>query len=207
VSARSPAYHRFIGSLNLGIQEMRDGIGYDVEALETCTVDERHEIETLLLRRGIKDWRDLEALHALGTPRAKAEIRAALKSTQPDLRLHAAERLDGEPDQQAELEAAIIYGLDQRGPAHSLVAVLEAAARHPTAKVKEALFGLAKHGEGWGAGQAAALLLFLHGLSTAPFRAPYPELLAKIVDNEKHTRRVAFEELCRRIGVNPANHH
>lgn len=185
---------------------MRDGLGYDVKALDACTVHERSEIETLLIERGVKDWRDLDALQALGTPRAKTEIRATLKATQPDLRLHAAERLDGEADQQAERECAIVYGLGKGGPAHSLVAILEAAARHPTPKIKNALFALAKHGEGWAAGQAAALLIFLHGLSSAPFRAPYPELLARIAVDEKHTRRVAFEELCRRIGVNPANY-
>lgn len=88
----SPAYDRFIQSMEMNYDKWHDGEGYDLEALKDITPDERKELETLL--RGRNDWRDAEALAALNPP-ATSDLRKkfAGKSTPLVTRLEAGEQL------------------------------------------------------------------------------------------------------------------
>jgi hypothetical protein len=61
----SPAYDRFIKSMQVGYDQWHDGIGYDLDALAALTADERADARKLLAGRAGRDWRDVEALEAL----------------------------------------------------------------------------------------------------------------------------------------------
>ena len=206
MTGESAAYQRFIASLTLTEREWRDDTGYDLVALRACSEDERRRIEDLLIDRTVKDWRDLEALAALDSDRAGAEIRATLSSKDPVLRLSAARLLKDAPGRENELEAAVLNILDARQPHHVQMVGFDAAANLPTEKVKDALFRLALHGEGDGAARAAGLLLFLHRLSVAHYPMGERALLNRIASIDRGDKRKAFQELCDRLGVSAAKY-
>ena len=52
-------------------EKWHDGVGYDLDAIREASQDERQAIEILLFNRGTRDWRDVEALAALDTARAR----------------------------------------------------------------------------------------------------------------------------------------
>ncbi|MBL8219946.1 MAG: hypothetical protein JNL62_11995 [Bryobacterales bacterium] len=74
----SPLVRRFRESMAIDYHKWHDGIGYDIDLITRAGTREQIQIEALLLARGARDWRDVEALAALATPRAQETLRAAL---------------------------------------------------------------------------------------------------------------------------------
>jgi hypothetical protein len=78
----SPAYTRFKSSTILDYGKWRDGEPYDIAALADVTPEERDLLTEEIIERGSLDWRDVEALKALGTPKALSRIsHAAARQT------------------------------------------------------------------------------------------------------------------------------
>ena len=73
--------------MEMNYEKWHDGIGYDLGALAEATPKERAAIEGLLVARRPRDWRDVEALAALDTPRARKELVAALGDANAEVRL------------------------------------------------------------------------------------------------------------------------
>ncbi len=71
---------RFQRSMIIDYEKWHDGIGYDLGVLREASAEERKAIETLLLNGGVGDWRDVEALAALGTSRALEALKAPVNS-------------------------------------------------------------------------------------------------------------------------------
>ncbi|MBS1827684.1 MAG: hypothetical protein JST93_20385 [Acidobacteria bacterium] len=82
---QSPAVERFRESMQIDYWKWHDGIGYDIELLKQANADERRQMEALILARGARDWRDVEALAALRTPKAIEELRQALHRGDHDI--------------------------------------------------------------------------------------------------------------------------
>jgi hypothetical protein len=77
----TPAYLRFKSSMIIDYGKWRDGEPYDIPALAEITEEERNLLtEEILERGGSLDWRDVEALEALGTPKALKRVAHAAKS-------------------------------------------------------------------------------------------------------------------------------
>jgi hypothetical protein len=57
-----------------------DGIGYDLDLLAQASPDELRSIEDMLINRSNSDWRDVEALAALNTNRAKEALKQAFNA-------------------------------------------------------------------------------------------------------------------------------
>lgn len=73
----SPAYVRFKASMILDYGKWRDGEPYDIAALAEITPEERNQLVDEIVARGSLDWRDVEALRALGAPSALKRIGGA----------------------------------------------------------------------------------------------------------------------------------
>src|SRR5258706_2790646 len=166
----STSYARFIESLVIGFDQWQDGLGYDVGALEQMTAAERASVEINLIERLADggDWRDVEALVALGTPSALDAVRVSTKSAKAEVRNYAVgclvEAQPGiEPDltQTTELEAEVVQAVEQGG--------LELAEQWPTPRVKRALLDCAHTADRVTRVNAAALLMYLCGRSSEPF--------------------------------------
>jgi len=76
----SPAYERFKRSMMIDYDAWRDGTPYDVAALADVTAEERDLLTEELCEKGALDWRDVEALRALATPKALKRLGKAAES-------------------------------------------------------------------------------------------------------------------------------
>jgi hypothetical protein len=199
------ALERFERSMVMDYEKWHDGIGYDLDALRAATPEERQTIETMLLHRGTKDWRDVEALAALDTPRAGQALKSAAEHPDPQIRLAVARnapKLVADTGRAASLVKAIqtanLYaGLSQ--------ALDEAAQFHPK-EVVDALFHGALHRDGETAVQFAALLMFVHDKADSPFDWDQRPFFLRFNTQNQKDRETAFVELCQKIGVDASSY-
>jgi hypothetical protein len=191
---------RFERSLVIDQEKWRDGIGYDLDALRAASAKERDAIESLLLARGARDWRDVEALAALDTPRSRKVLAEALKKGSAEVRLAVARHapsVGGDADRIRSLvhalETANLYGgLSQ--------AIDQAAELHPPAVVDALLRG-ARERDGEAAVHFAALLFFIHGKSKEPFDWAHRPFFLRFAVPPGAERDAAFRDLCETIGA------
>ncbi len=70
----SPAYTRFRESMIIDYSAWKEGTPYDIAALAGITPEERDLLTDELCAKASLDWRDVEALRALATPKAIQRI-------------------------------------------------------------------------------------------------------------------------------------
>lgn len=73
----SPAYTRFRESMKIDYDAWKDGTPYDIAALSGIAPEERDLLTDELCAKSSLDWRDVEALRALATPRAIKRVGTA----------------------------------------------------------------------------------------------------------------------------------
>jgi hypothetical protein len=199
--AHSPAYQRFIDSMKIDYEKWHDGIGYDLDAIDEMTEDERKDLTTLL--KGRDDWRDVEALARIQSPAADDSLVEQLQSSKIDQRLAAMEELHAKgklPDIDRHLAKALPHAVTYGG----LTRALLLAEQHPTDRVKQALLWCARHHKE-NAVHCAAMLYYLAGISKEPFDWNHRPFFLRFVETDEKARIEAFEELCRAIKVDPSD--
>jgi hypothetical protein len=201
---RSPAYQKFIDSMKLTGAELRDGTGYDMEALASVTEKERTQLAALLAERleTWPDWREIEALKVLGTLRARRAIRAVLRSGNLELRMRAAEALL-ELGETADLEGAIVQALRKTTLLNGLSLAIDLAEQHPSPRIEQVLLERALHGNEDQRIHCAALALYLGGKADEPFDWNHRPFFLQFIEDDRRTQVQAYRELCRRLGVTP----
>ena len=199
ITKADTAVEKFRESMFVTYERWHEGMGYDLQLLKTATPEEAAEIEKLLLSQGVSDWRDVEALAALNTPRARALLRKALKSRTSQISTavirYAPDLIsDGERIQTlvAALETSKVYeGLTQT--------LLEVESFHP-AKIVAALHKGVLARDGGTAMHFAAMLMFIHGKADSPFDWKQRPFFLKFNTEEKTEREAAYRELCEKLG-------
>jgi hypothetical protein len=200
---RAPsAYERFRASLAMDFEKWKEGIGHDLEALRSATGNERDDIERLLLTRGVNDWRDVESLLELGTPRALDLLRSAAQAADPAIAL-AVLRRSPQLFDEATRTRQIVRGLETLQFFGGLSDALAAAEEHHPRPVIDALLRGALHRRDEGPVHFAALLFYLHGLAAEPFDWNHRPFYLRFKSEDPAERRRCFRELCARIGVDP----
>lgn len=192
--------NRFRRSMQIGFDQWHDGIGYDLEALRAASLEERAAIEALLLSRAAADWRDVEALAALDTPRAREALMAAARHGSPAIRLAVQRHAPGLLNE-SERTAALVAALEVPELGDGLSAALDEAATYHPPEVVAALFRGALHGSGENAVHFAALLAYVHGQAAEPFDWDQRPFFLRFNTDNKAERVAVFRELCARIGV------
>ncbi len=66
--------------MQINYEQWHDGQGYDIGVIESADEATRHQIEDYLVHRTIRDWRDVEALAAINSPRTQALLRSLMKT-------------------------------------------------------------------------------------------------------------------------------
>jgi hypothetical protein len=196
---------RFLSSMVMDYEKWHDGIGYDLAALEELSEAQRREIEEKLIRHQPRDWRDIEALAQLDSPRARKEVEAALKSSDSKIRaeamLYAADKAD--PNDR---EKRLIASLKKHGLYNGLSeAIDEAEDFHPPGVI-DTLFRGALNRDGEAAVHFAALLMFLHGKAKEPFDWDHRPFFLRFHTDDRAERKAVFRELCEKVGVDPAKY-
>jgi hypothetical protein len=163
MNAPSDAFRRYQASTQLDYDGWKEGTPYDLAALDEMTPDERQLIEDDLVGLGNLDWRDVEALKRLNTPRALDRVRRAGYG-QTDGAGAAALALDAEDGWSDDIETRFIRKLAQaRHMEGAFDRLFEIAEAHPTQTVRDALFRLATSGHDDVRYAYGAFLLYLNG--------------------------------------------
>lgn len=196
--APSAAVQRFLDSMALDLDRWREGDGYDLAALDGLSRAERtHVLQVLLehLDGPAADWRDVDAVAALGTRAAKAALQRLADHPNGEVRLRAARRRD-EMRGASRAEREVLRLLAHPDDDTSIDQLLSMAEEHPTPKVREALVACAM-GDGPPELRvnAAALALYLAGVAAEPFDWEYRPLFLKFGEADRSVRQAALAEL------------
>jgi hypothetical protein len=196
------AIDRFRRSMTMDYEKWHDGIGYDIDIIRNATPKELVEIEQFLLDRPVSDWRDVEALAAIDSPRTRNVLLKTLRHPDHKVRTAVADYAphlvsDGERTAAlvAALEDAELYGgLSQ--------ALDQVESFHPP-RVVDALFGGLLKRDGGTAVQFAAMLMFIHGKAATAFDWDQRPFFLLFHTEDREDRRRHFCELCAKINVDP----
>jgi hypothetical protein len=116
----TPAYTRFIASLEMTFDKWHDGEGFDLDAIEEMTDEERHEVARLIKRRRPITWREIEALTILDPQAAEHLVGSAAKEDDEGDEVdddEATDEVDEEEDTDAADFAAAARAARARQPA------------------------------------------------------------------------------------------
>lgn len=178
--------------MQIDYDKWHDGIGYDIDIIRNANAAERAAIEDLLVRRGPKDWRDVEALAALG---ATAQLRKALASSDFTVALAVLEHapnIASESDAVALLERALRDAEIGAGFAEALRIVQRF---HPPAVIDAMLRAIVARRNPT---LIVAMLLYVKGHAKEAFDYDLMPYFGHFCEQE---RSVAVRELRERIGV------
>ncbi len=197
---RSGTVDRFRESMAINYDRWREGVGYDMGLLQSATTEERAEMERILLCRTVDDWRDVEALAALNSPKAFDKLRIALDHGNHAVVMaileHAPQLVSSEKRTRlvvAALRSADFYhGLTQ--------ALREVEQFHPPAIIDALLHCLLDRESGVLA-HFAGMLMYLHGKAEVPFDWEQRPFYLRFNTPERSLRKAAFCELCEAIGI------
>ncbi len=191
---------RLRNSMQIDYEKWHDGIGYDIDIIRNATPEELVEIENLLVLRPVVDWRDVEALAALDSPRARALLKKTLLHGNHELRVAVADHaphLVSDNARTASLVAAL-HGADLYGGLSQALDQVEDF--HPPEVIDALFHGLLKR-DGEAAVNFAGMLMYLHGKASEPFDWDQRPFFLLFHTTNMAERREHFRELCRRIGV------
>ena len=202
----STTFERFMASTEIDYERWREGEGYDLDALRALDPDEAFRAEQWLLGRAGQDWRDLEGLLAIGSEAARAAVVDQLRHGKLEQRLQAARLLADDPTLDAEIEAAVLAGLESAVLYGGLSVALDLATERRTPAMVASLFRATFRDEGEAAVHAAARLAFIHGAAKEPFDWELRPLFLRFNTQERAERVAAFRDLAVLCGVDPEPH-
>ncbi|HEX2746543.1 MAG TPA: hypothetical protein VHM91_00980 [Verrucomicrobiales bacterium] len=193
---------RFEASMVMDYDKWKEGIGYDLEALEAASPVEKQRIESKLLSQSPLDWRDVEALAALDTPAARGALQRVMQDGSAEERMAVtryAPHLVTESSRVAALVSALQTAEFYAGLSQTLSEVQEC---HPPEVIKALLNGLLVR-EGGVAVHYAAMLFFLHGKAAEPFDWAHRPFFLRFHTEDPKERRAVHDELCAILDIDP----
>ena len=202
----SEAYQLFLDSMIMNFDRWHDGIGYDLEALKRLGSEEQASIEERLIKNleQAGDWRDVEALAALGTTSAHSAVNKARFHNDTKVRnyalricLNTQDSKDMTKKDIAELEEQVIQAVKHGN--------FQIAEYMPTKAVKKALLHsiLSVEYNSEIRVSAVAFLLYLCGQAPEPFdwsQRPFFLLFSSSKKDPKMLQQ-AWEHLRKRTGL------
>jgi hypothetical protein len=193
---------RFKRSMMIDYEKWHDGIGYDIKALEEASSEERVVIEAILLNRKPLNWRDVEALSVLDTPKTRRMLKQAISDSNLEVQL-AVTQYAPHLLSSSDLIRVIVDALKRTDIFGGLSQALDQVSEfHPPEVVLELFKGvLARKGDV--AILFAAMLSYIYGKSDDPFDMKQRPFFLRFNTEVLAERHEAFLELCERIGVNP----
>ena len=196
------ARDRFEKSMTMTYERWHDGIGHDLDALREASETERHDIETVLLGRGVTDWRDIEALAALNSPRARVALRLVLRKGDVQTRLAVARHAPWLVGHAARIRI-LREGLGATSLYEGLTqTLLDVETFHPPAVIQALLRGVLER-EGDVACLFAGMVLFVLGETAAPHDAAARPFCLMFNTGDRREREVLFRVLCERTAIDP----
>lgn len=199
--ASSEAMDKFLKSMNISYEDWRNGSGYNLNVLKELSPEELREVEKFLIARKDDDFRDIEALAALGTPGAIQALKDCLKSPNYSNRFHAVKALK-DAGIEDRVEEVILSTLHLTKISYGMVEGLRLAEKYPTEKVKHRLIWCTLHGNDDIRAHCAAMALYLYGKADSDFDNKQ-QIIFRVGAKNKDIGNKAFPEFCQILGVNP----
>lgn len=195
---------RFIASMEIDYEKWREGTSYDLDLIRKASDSERQAIESILIQRGNRDWRDVEALAAIDSPNAQEAIKRALHSEDGQVQM-AVHRFAPKLMTERERIESLVRVLERCGFYEGLTqALLEVEAFHPP-EIMSALWRGLKGSDGGVACHFAAMLAFLHGKSASPFDWDHRPFFLRFNTPDMMEREKALRALREWLGVEPGD--
>jgi len=194
------AFDRFLRGMDLSNENWREGVGYDLTMLKTAGPHELAQIEDFLVSRPVYDWRDVQALATLDSPRARALLRRTLSGRDHTLAAAVRDHAPGlvsEKEQTKTLVAALTRPQSDLGTIQVLFQVEQF---HPP-DVVDALFRGVLACDGKTAVHFAAMLMYVRGKAKSSFDWDQRPFFLKFNTEIPSERETAFRELCEKLGV------
>ena len=195
--AKSEALERFLASMILDVDKWRDGEPYDLDALGEITPAERTHVLAVLQERlagSGADWRDVDAVAALGIRAADTLLRRCAWHADAAVRLRAAPLLAARGDATV-VERELLRILRDRESNAPIEATMRLAEEHPSEPVKQALLVCAIHGAPHLRVHAAALALYLAGVAKDAFDWDHRPLFLQFGEDDESVRVAALGAL------------
>ncbi len=197
---------RFVQSMEMNYDKWREGEGYDLTLIQKDDERSLECIEKIVIQHSPRDWRDIEALAMIDSPKARAAImdaflnadtktRMAIHSYAPEL---LTVQLCTDSIIQALRESTIYYGLSET--------LNEIEEFHPPTVIKELVLGLMSR-DGATACHFAAMLYYLNGKASSAFDWKHRPFFLRFNTDDLSEREVVVRELCEVIGVDPTTIH
>lgn len=178
--------------MNVGYDEWHDGVGYDLDALDDLSEEGKTVVESWLVPRADRDWRDLEALDRLGTTTAFEAILRVRRTAGP---LIALEAHGYGPEPSAEQwETAIVAALTVADVTNGLVLAQRCALAHPSPAVVAELWRHVRVGGSPIAYHAAETIAQIAGVVVDEFNHPHRSLLLRLQGPNSPERQAAVQE-------------
>jgi hypothetical protein len=193
---------RFEKSMVINYEKWHDGVGYDIDAIKLVSPTERRTIEQMLIHHSPCDWRDIEALAAIGTKNAHEAIKSAIKDPNPAVRV-AVTRFAPTLITNNERSQSIIEALQHAEIFTGLSQVLDDIEQYHPREVKEALIAGLLSRKGDIAVLFAAVLFYLCGAAKEPFDMKQRPFFLRFNTENREERVQAFRELCKKLNINP----
>jgi hypothetical protein len=191
---------RFIESMKIDFEKWHDGIGYDLEALAEANNEELEEIERILVNKDSRNWRDIEALAILNTPKARSTIIQALLGDNNEVNM-AVLRFAPELVSNQLKTRVIVKALKSASFFDGFSIILNIVAEyHPEEVVRELFHGLI-YREGGVAVHFAAMLFYIYGKAETIFDEEHRDFFLKFNTSILSDRKLVFKELCGKIDV------
>jgi hypothetical protein len=187
-------YQGFLKSMRIDFDKWHDGIGYDLEALDEMSPEERVSIESIIVSRSPWDWRDMEALAKLDTPRSRECLRMASKAGDREVRL-AVVQFGTDVLTEGEITAILVEALDNADLSTGLSQALDLVEDYHQKEVEDALIVGVISRKGDVAYHFASMLLFIHGKIESPYDPSMRPFLLRFNTDDEVERSSAYVEL------------
>jgi hypothetical protein len=191
---------RFRASMEMDYEKWREGTGYDLKLLAEMGSEDREAMEAELLHRLHREgnWRDLEALEALDTPKAREALARARRHADYGVRAWALQReMDAaEPGAEKEFEEDVIRLIEGAKAMEGLTEAIDLAVQCSTKRVRRAVLHQARTGDSTTRVNMAGLLFCLMGKTEEIFDWTHRPFFLRFGDhNEQSDFRAAWTEL------------
>ena len=198
--SQSEGIEKFLKSMNLSYEDWRNGQSYDLNVLKNLSPAEIQEAERILISRKDEDFRDVEALAALGTPATIQALRDCLQSRNLSNRFHAAKYLKETGEDHVEEVIFSTLHITQIG--NGMVEGLRLAKENPSDKIKHRVVWCTFHGNDGIRTHCAAMALYLYGKADSDFDNKQ-QIIFRVGAKNKEMGNKVFPEFCELLGVNP----
>jgi hypothetical protein len=199
-SAHSALIESFRRSMRLDFETWKEGTEYDIALIQEATPAELLELEQLILNHSPRNWRDVQALVALDSPRTRPTLLSLLDDPNPEVRAAVLRFAPAFVDHPTRVRV-LIQNIQSAEPFLGLSATVDLIADFHPPEIIDALLGACLSRSGDIACLLGALLLFIHGKAESPLAMEHrPFWLQLNTDNAAQRRRI-LSELCKRIGV------